>query len=496
MSELNPWYGSLPQSMSDPDNEAVWTEISYSQNPIELELPEPFNSKLDNYQKLLFWRVLREEKLIIAIRKFIKDELGDKYTESPGFDLKGSYADSVCNTPIIFVLSPGADPMIYLQDLAKEKEMFVDRLKSLSLGQGQGIIAEEYIKAGRRNGDWVCLQNCHLSISWLPVLEKIQENQIESETHPDFRLWLTSMPTDKFPVPVLQAGIKLTNEPPRGLKANVKRTYNEFKEEVYEGCTKPAEYKKLLFSLAFFHAIILERRKFGSIGWNIPYDWMNSDFEMSRLQLRMYIEEQPVVPYKALNSLVATVNYGGRVTDDKDKRLIIALLIKYFTPNVMGEKYNFSETDTYHTPFDLDLKNVREYINQFPNEDETEVFGLHANANITYQQKVVKEFMSTCILIAPRSVSAKGAGLTPDQVAEHLAVAIQKRLLPPFKYNADQEHMNSLDIYRNQEVDRFNALIRVMSRTLTDIQKAIKGLVVMSQELENMYQSFINNRGK
>ena len=67
----------------------------------------------------------------------------------------------------------------------------------------------------------------------------------------------------------------------------MRRTYNEVKDDVYEGCSKPVEYKKLLFSLAFFHAIILERRKYGSIGWNIPYDWMNSDFEMSRLQLKV-----------------------------------------------------------------------------------------------------------------------------------------------------------------------------------------------------------------
>ena len=47
----------------------------------------------------------------------------------------------------------------------------------------------------------------------------------------------------------------------------------------------------MLFSLAFFHAIILERRKFGPIGWNIPYDWMNSDFDTSNLQVKMYIDE-------------------------------------------------------------------------------------------------------------------------------------------------------------------------------------------------------------
>lgn len=109
--------------------------------------------------------------------------------------------------------------------------------------------------------------------------------QVEADTHPDYRLWLTSMPTNRFPVPVLQSGIKLTNEPPKGLKANITRTFAEVSEKVYESCTKNFEYKKLLYSLAFFHAVILERRKFGAIGWNISYEWMNSDFETCQLQL-------------------------------------------------------------------------------------------------------------------------------------------------------------------------------------------------------------------
>jgi dynein heavy chain len=99
------------------------------------------------------------------------------------------------------------------------------------------------------------------------------------------------MPSKDFPVPVLQSGIKLTNEPPRGLKANLTRTYGDMKEEEYDSCTKSKEYKKLLFALSYFHAAILERRKYGAIGWNIPYEWMTSDFETSRRQLRMYLEE-------------------------------------------------------------------------------------------------------------------------------------------------------------------------------------------------------------
>ena len=99
------------------------------------------------------------------------------------------------------------------------------------------------------------------------------------------------MPSPNFPVPVLQNGIKLTNEPPRGLKANMVRTFNEISSKYYESSSKPRPFKKLLFSLAFFHAVILERRKFGAIGWNIPYEWMTSDFITSDKQLFMYLEE-------------------------------------------------------------------------------------------------------------------------------------------------------------------------------------------------------------
>jgi dynein heavy chain, axonemal len=72
------------------------------------------------------------------------------------FDLKAAYSDSVSTSPIIFVLSPGADPMTYLLELAKSEGMD-EKLKILSLGQGQGEKAKELIQSGRRNGDWVCL---------------------------------------------------------------------------------------------------------------------------------------------------------------------------------------------------------------------------------------------------------------------------------------------------------------------------------------------------
>jgi dynein heavy chain len=78
-------------------------------------------------------KTLREEKLIFLIKNYVKETLGPLFIESPIFDLKGSFTDSTCTTPIIFVLSPGADPITYLINLAKEKEMDT-KLKIISLG--------------------------------------------------------------------------------------------------------------------------------------------------------------------------------------------------------------------------------------------------------------------------------------------------------------------------------------------------------------------------
>jgi dynein heavy chain len=66
----------------------------------------------------------------------------------------------------------------------------------------------------------------------------------------------------------------------QGLKANIKRLYNLVTDQQFTRCTRQEKYKKLLFSLCFFHAVLLERRKFLMLGWNIPYEFNDSDFEV------------------------------------------------------------------------------------------------------------------------------------------------------------------------------------------------------------------------
>lgn len=132
--------------------------------------------------------------------------------------------DSSARTPLIFVLSPGVDPTGGLLQMAEACGMG-KRFNALSLGQGQAPIATRLIEEGVRNGNWVFLANCHLSLSWMPQLDKLVEQMGGEQTHGEFRLWLSSSPTPHFPISILQAGIKMTTEPPKGLRANMKRLY-------------------------------------------------------------------------------------------------------------------------------------------------------------------------------------------------------------------------------------------------------------------------------
>ena len=501
-SDIPSLEGFTKAMTESPDDFKHWAESEF---PFEAALPGNWEDNVAPFVKLTVVKVIKEETAVASAQQYVGVELGKAFTEAPPWTLDDVFPDTNSRTPIIFILSTGADPTAMLQRFATKKGWVPgERLHICSLGQGQGPVAEALVASGQKSGDWVCLQNCHLAKSWMLSLEKLVETMGHSTTpvHDDFRLWLTSMPALIFPVLVLQNGIKLTNEPPKGVRANMKRTFNDITEEQWESCSKPQPYKKLIYALSTFHAIIQERRKFGPLGWNIRYEFNASDIECSMLTLKMFLEEQEEIPWAALVYVTGQINYGGRVTDDLDRRCLMSILKKYYLVDILDDAYKFTPSGTYYAPPEGNLKSFRDYIDQLPLVEAPEVFGMHPNANITFQLQETKKMMETVLSIQPRATSAEG-GKSPDELVAELAAEIAESIAPLLSFDESAEglfdrtdtgQLKSLSVVLSQEMERFNKLTRVLNMSLRELQKAIKGIVVMSGDLESMYTSLLNNQ--
>lgn len=145
------------------------------------------------------------------------------------------------------------------------------------------------IEESIRLGNWVVLQNCHVAESWMGDLERLcMDPNLEATAHKNYRLWITSYPSTKFPVAILQNSVKMTNEAPKGLRLNMLRTYNSDPLVDDEFLNPPGadevekSWLRGVFALVFFHAVVQERRDFGPLGWNIPYEFNESDLKYER----------------------------------------------------------------------------------------------------------------------------------------------------------------------------------------------------------------------
>ncbi|ELK30056.1 Dynein heavy chain 6, axonemal [Myotis davidii] len=263
---------------------------------VELEIYESWLSKLSSFHKLILVKCCKEEKVVFALTDFVIENLGKRFIETPPMDLPTLYQDMSHNTPLIFILSTGSDPMGAFQRFARDRG-YSERVQSISLGQGQGPIAEKMIKDAMKTGNWVFLQNCHLAVSWMLAMEEL----IKTFTDPNitikesFRLFLSSMPSNTFPVTVLQNSVK-------------------------------------------------ERKKFGPLGWNICYEFNDSDRECALLNLNLYCQEGKI-PWDALTYI----------------------------------------TGIYFAPLADTLQEFKDYIEKLPLIDDPEIFGMHENANLVFQ---------------------------------------------------------------------------------------------------------------
>ncbi|XP_037928394.1 dynein heavy chain 2, axonemal [Teleopsis dalmanni] len=496
VSELDKIAGFHGIVDSFEQNNYNWSVWYATTSPESEDLIGEWNEKLTDFQKICVVRCLRPDRISFCFTHFVVSVLGTRFVEPPVLDLKAVFEESMAQTPLIFVLSPGVDPTQSLMTLAEQLKM-TSRMFSLSLGQGQAPVATKLIMDGVRDGNWVFLANCHLSLSWMPTLDKIIATMQSMKIHKRFRLWLSSSPNPEFPISILQTSIKMTTEPPRGIKANMKRLYNTLSDVNLEQCNDPSKYKKLIFSLCFFHSILLERKKFLQLGWNVVYSFNDSDFEVSEILLALYLNEYEETPFGALRFLIAGINYGGHITDDWDRRLLLTYINQFFNEEALTQlRYRLSTLQNYYIPGDGDHQFYLDQISQLPNFDKPEAFGQHPNADIASLIGEARMLFET--LLSMQGQAATAVGENKETRVLHLAFDILINTPEELNYEQTSKiiglNRTPLEVVLLQEIERYNVLLGNIKVHLRDLQKGIKGLVVMSTDLEEIFHAVYEGR--
>ncbi|KAM4028219.1 dynein axonemal heavy chain 5-like [Anomaloglossus baeobatrachus] len=492
LSNLPPFNNLLGQVARNEKSWKIWFD---EEAPEEASLPDGYDSLLDTFRKLLLIRSWCPDRTIAQARHYIAESLGVKYAEGFILDMEYMWAESDCRTPMICFLSMGSDPTENIERLAKSKNA---PCRAISMGQGQEVHARRLLSQSMQDGGWLLLQNCHLGLDFMDEL--LDTITVTETVHDGFRTWITTEVHPKFPINLLQSSIKFTNEPPQGVKAGLKRTYSGVSQELLDVTNVP-QWKPLLYAVAFLHTTVQERRKFGPLGWNIPYEFNQADFAASVQFVQNHLDDvgtKRPVNWNCLRYMLGEVQYGGRVTDDLDKTLLNTFARVWFGEHMFSDKFCFYKG--YGIPKGKTVDEYLQHIEQLPMVDTPQVFGLHPNADITYQTNMANETLSTIVNIQPKD-SGGGAGETRETIVQRLADEMLEKLPEdyiPHEVKARLQKMGPIqpmNIFLRQEIDRMQRVIARVRSTLTDLKLAIDGTIIMSEDLrdalDNMYDARI-----
>ena len=490
------------------DNETEWKRWFDLEDPEQHPLPAPYNNTIKSkFQLLLLLRVLRPDRISLGIDRMIQEFFGsDHFIRVPVLKEKWLLSQSSAEIPIIYILSPGADPSAFIRNLATTHGFTGKKYTAISLGRGMEEKVFEDVANAFSRGYWVLLQNCDLLPNCIKQLEKRLEGE-SKKPNEEFRLWLTTQPTKDLPLGILQRALKIVTEPPAGIKNNMDDVINRISDEQLKLCAHPS-YKPLTYVLIFLHAIILDRSKYGKIGWNVAYDFNFSDFQIAFKLLNLYLTKSldngdDTIPWDSLKYLIGQAMYGGRVTDDFDRRTLMTYLDEYMGDFLFDKNHEFFFAETYNYKYNLpaftDRDNLAAIQAPLPNADSPVVFGLHPNAEITYYTNDVKSLWINTL----KMEAVGGSSASPqerDQRLEEICRDLKEKTtfeMDPvalrLKRIDDNKELKPSEVVLFQEMDRFKILSNKIQSTLENLLKALSGKIGMNSELDNLSISLYNS---
>ncbi|XP_010119740.1 PREDICTED: dynein heavy chain 17, axonemal-like, partial [Chlamydotis macqueenii] len=312
-------------------------------------------------------------------------------------------------------------------------------------------------------------------------------------SHAEYRLFMSAEPaaspeTHIIPQGLLENSIKITNEPPTGMHANLHKALDLFTQDTLEMCSKEIEFKCILFALCYFHAVVAERRKFGTQGWNRSYPFNNGDLTISINVLYNYLEANPKVPWDDLRYLFGEIMYGGHITDDWDRRLCRTYLSEYIHAEMLdGEVYL---APGFLIPPSLDYKGYHEYVDDNLPPESPYLYGLHPNAEIGFLTVTSDRLLRTVLEMQPKESDAGGgSGVSREEKVKSVLDEIMEKLPEPF--NMAEIMAKAVDktpyvVVAFQECERMNILTQEIRRSLKELDLGLKGELTITPDMEEL----------
>eukprot|EP01052_Picozoa_sp_SAG31_P000354 SAG31_NODE_11_length_38734_cov_21.263854_4_plen_1070_part_00 len=413
-------FPSWTQNMKLSDS-GTWGRWAQSSAP---EIEWPGGLSISPFQRLLFLQAVRPDRLESGMIAFVAEVLGDEVVSQQLPSLARVYEETVHTEPVLLITTPGSDPSVELEDFAS-KSIGLDKFRQVAMGQGQAETALDLLRKCAQFGEWLCLKNVHLVVAWLPSFEK-ELNALLPTANENFRLWLTTESHAKFPTILLQQSLKITFEAPPGLKKNLQRTYEGWGPEYLEqGGSNQIRRAQLLFVLAWFHAVVQERRKFIPHGWTKFYEFSPADLRSGADIISSMIDRGGRFSWETIHGLFVNAVYGGRIDNEYDVRVLVTYLHQYFNDDMLAGTGpgRGRLAKGVNVPQSGNHVDYVQLVDSLPETDSHSIFGLPGNIDILVQRVNSKQVLGQLRAI---SRPVKGAGAFEREVWAGLLAPVLK----------------------------------------------------------------------
>ncbi|KAI8810783.1 dynein heavy chain and region D6 of dynein motor-domain-containing protein [Cladochytrium replicatum] len=459
--------------------------------------------QISAFQKVLLVQALRPDRIISTLSSFCCTALGIQTLSSEITKLGNIYKnESVPTQPILFITSPGVDISQELIDFAA-KEIGSDKFCQIAMGQGQGDHATEMLKECMRLGKWLYLQNVHLAIKWISILEQYlmatvsqsQNGSTSNNIHPNFRLWLSTEAHSGFSQSFLESALKIAVEPPPGIKKNLFRTIEGWGADYLRN--QSALSSHALFALSWFHAILQERRAYIPIGWSKFYEFSQADLRSTADLIISLSAHNNIPDWDTICGLIENAIYGGRVDAIEDIKKLRAFLQICFNKEILQNKSK-KLLNFISLPNKPDFNSYLHTIDSLQEADNPSVFCLPANIEQTQQisqiEKIVPQLRDLCLSnvgqkqfnreywrkeLAPLLQYWKKINTGKD--------IVQKRIVQTL-------HSDPIGNFIELELANAVVIIKMIHGDFSLIAKIIRGNILLTQEFYHIGQCLVQRQ--